>query len=91
MIFEQHYIFCEIENYSVFLPRAPVIRETVPAAPPTTPENTERTPMTNPSANSLGPSTAPKIGKKNQFDEKNIKKNKYYLEMVHKTNLRHFE
>ena len=75
MGFEQYYIFCEIENYSVFLPRAPVIRETVPAAPPTTPENTERTPMTNPSANSLGPSTAPKIGKKINLTKKIFKKN----------------
>jgi hypothetical protein len=41
------------------LPRAPVMRETVPAAPPTTPLNTLRTPIAMPSANSLGPSTAP--------------------------------
>ena len=41
------------------LPSAPVILETVPAAPPMTPEKTLRTPMTTPSANSDGPSTAP--------------------------------
>ena len=53
------------------MPSAPVILETVPAAPPMTPEKTLRTPMTTPSANSDGPSTAPWNVKEIKFNYEN--------------------